>query len=79
MSALLTRNGRPVVEPGATVTYNLRASAFTAASMIVSLRSSWQWSDVPSELPATSYNDICIRTSLLRSFTYSTEEGSPCI
>jgi hypothetical protein len=33
----------------------------------------------PRKLPATTYNDICIRTSLLRSFNHSTEEGSPCI
>ena len=41
-SALLTSSGRPAVAPGATVAYKLRASAFTAASMTVSLRSAWQ-------------------------------------
>jgi hypothetical protein len=39
--ALLTPNGWPAVLPGKTVTYNLRATAFTVASMTVSLRSAW--------------------------------------
>jgi hypothetical protein len=38
---LLTPNGWPRVLPGSSVTYNLRATAFTAASMTVSLRSAW--------------------------------------
>lgn len=39
--ALLTPNGWPSVAPKATVTYNLRATAYSAASMTVSLRSAW--------------------------------------
>jgi hypothetical protein len=37
--ALRTPDGRPAVAPEATVTYNLRTSAFTAASMTVRLHS----------------------------------------
>lgn len=41
-AALLTSGGWPYVLPGQTVTYNLRSSTYsTAASMTVSLRSTW--------------------------------------